>query len=138
MPSRRWYLVGLLVAVLGLGGAALYLFSRLAAIDDGVTRMVVPGETMMTLQPGTYTVFHEYSSLVDGRYYEAHDIAGLCVTVADPAGTPIALRNAIIRNLFRFIDGLPFYLIGFLVMCFSGRRQRLGDIVAGTIAVRHR
>ncbi len=38
MPGRKWYLVALLVALLGLGGAALYFFQRFAVIDAGVIR----------------------------------------------------------------------------------------------------
>jgi uncharacterized RDD family membrane protein YckC len=51
---------------------------------------------------------------------------------------PIGWGAAVIRNLFRFIDGFLFYLVGFVMICFSGKRQRLGDIVAGTIVIRHR
>jgi hypothetical protein len=84
MPSRGWYLVGLLVAIFGLGGAARYFSFRFAVIDEGVIRMAAPGETVT-------------------------------------------------RNRFRLIDGLLLYLV-----CFLNRRQWLGDIVAGTVAIRHR
>jgi uncharacterized RDD family membrane protein YckC len=50
-----------------------------------------------------------------------------------PTGGPIA-----IRTLLRAIDILPFlYLIGFTVVLTAGkRRQRLGDLAAGTAVVR--
>jgi hypothetical protein len=70
--------------MLGLLGAALYFSSCFAVIDDGVVRVVAPGETVT-------------------------------------------------HNRFRFIDGLLLYLV-----CFLNRRQWLGDIVAGTVAIRHR
>jgi uncharacterized RDD family membrane protein YckC len=57
--------------------------------------------------------------------------------VREPDGTPIGWRDAIIRNLFRIVDGFIFYLVGFLIICFTKRHQRLGDIVAGTCVVRH-
>jgi len=84
MPSCEWYLVGLFVVIFGLDGAALYFSSRFAVIDECVSRMVAPGET-------------------------------------------------VIRNLFRFVDGLLLYLV-----YFSSQRQRIGDIVAGTVVIRHR
>jgi uncharacterized RDD family membrane protein YckC len=93
MPGRKWYLVALLLVLLGLGAAALYFFPRFATIDSGVVRMVAPGETVMPLKPGAYTVFHEYSSVLGGQLYEAHDISGLRVAVATPAGAPVVLRG---------------------------------------------
>ena len=46
-----------------------------------------------------------------------------------------ALAASAIRNLLRIIDGLGFYLIGFIVANCSRLRQRLGDMCAGTVVV---
>jgi uncharacterized RDD family membrane protein YckC len=46
-----------------------------------------------------------------------------------------ALAASAIRNLFRLVDGLGFYLVGVLVAGCSRFRQRLGDICAGTAVV---
>jgi hypothetical protein len=47
------------------------------------------------------------------------------------------VREALVRNLVRVIDFLPTsYLLGGLVALISRRSQRLGDMAAGTIAVR--
>jgi len=83
MPNRGWYLVGLFVAMFGLGGAAPDFSFRFVVIDEGVIRIVAPGETVT-------------------------------------------------RNLFRFIDGLLPCLV-----CFSSKCQLIGDIVAGTVVIRH-
>ncbi|MGO8917216.1 MAG: RDD family protein [Stellaceae bacterium] len=56
--------------------------------------------------------------------------------VRERDGAPIDWRAAVIRNLFRLIDGFLLYLVGFLTICFSSKRQRFGDMVAGTIVVR--
>jgi uncharacterized RDD family membrane protein YckC len=49
----------------------------------------------------------------------------------------LTLGKALIRTLLRIIDGLPFfYLLGFIVMLVSQRKQRIGDMAAGTIVVR--
>ena len=41
------------------------------------------------------------------------------------------------RTLLRLIDGLAFYLVGLVVVLVTGeRRQRLGDLAAGTFVVR--
>lgn len=56
--------------------------------------------------------------------------------VVDEKGRPISWGQSAIRNAFRAIDGLPLYLIGFITMCVTKNRQRLGDLVAGCVVVR--
>jgi uncharacterized RDD family membrane protein YckC len=46
-----------------------------------------------------------------------------------------AFAASAIRNVFRLVDGLGFYLVGVLVAACSRFRQRLGDICAGTAVV---
>jgi len=47
-------------------------------------------------------------------------------------GSDITLKEAIVRTLFRPIDGIGLYFVGFVVAILSRRRQRIGDHVAGT------
>lgn len=58
------------------------------------------------------------------------------IRVVDVAGGRLSMRRALIRNLFRFIDGIALYLVGALVIMVTSRRQRLGDIVAGSVVIR--
>ena len=54
--------------------------------------------------------------------------------VVSSSGAPLRFHQVLMRNLFRFIDGLPaFYLIGGLCATLSPRGQRLGDLAANTI-----
>ena len=42
-----------------------------------------------------------------------------------------------IRTVLRLIDGLPFlYLVGLVCVLFNPKRQRIGDMAAGTIVTR--
>lgn len=50
-------------------------------------------------------------------------------------GDKATFKNVLIRNLFRIIDGIAFYFVGFLSALFSSRRQRLGDRFASTVVV---
>jgi hypothetical protein len=95
MPGRQWYLIALVVALAGFACAGLFFWLRFDSMSEGLIRMVAPGETVMALRPGAYTVFHEYSAVLDGRYYEARDILGMHVVVASEAGEQIALRGAL-------------------------------------------
>jgi uncharacterized RDD family membrane protein YckC len=45
------------------------------------------------------------------------------------------ISGVALRNLLRLIDGIGFYLVGFLVATFSLQRQRIGDRVGHTYVV---
>jgi uncharacterized RDD family membrane protein YckC len=61
--------------------------------------------------------------------------AGIRVIRRD--GTPITLTEAIIRNLVRVVDFLPFgYGVGIVTMFIHPQSARLGDLAAGTLVVR--
>ena len=63
-------------------------------------------------------------------------VKGLRVLRSD--GQPAPVNAVAARTVLRVIDALPnFYLVGVLVMILSGkRRQRMGDLVGGTIVTR--
>lgn len=61
---------------------------------------------------------------------------GILVQMKD--GRACGFRASFIRNLMRLIDGIGFYLVGFLVALFSKTRQRLGDRLADTMVVEER
>ena len=61
-------------------------------------------------------------------------LAGLRVT--DLEGRRITWQAAIVRNVARLLDVLPFtYLLGGILTLATKRHQRLGDLLAGTIVV---
>jgi len=58
----------------------------------------------------------------------------LGLRVVGNGGDPSSIQEALIRNLLRFVDWLPLlYLLGALTIAISSKKQRLGDIVAGTV-----
>ncbi|MBI3882218.1 MAG: RDD family protein [Verrucomicrobia bacterium] len=62
----------------------------------------------------------------------------LRLQVMDAAGLRLHFSQIVIRNLLRFVDGLPaFYLVGGLACLISKRAQRLGDLAANTIVIRN-
>jgi uncharacterized RDD family membrane protein YckC len=60
-------------------------------------------------------------------------ILGLKVLQAD--GSPATLRGAVVRNVLRLVEVEGMLLIGGLIMVNTPRRQRLGDLLGGTIVV---
>jgi uncharacterized RDD family membrane protein YckC len=56
--------------------------------------------------------------------------------VVDARGLRLAFPQVVLRNLLRFVDGLPvFYLVGGLAALLNARGQRLGDLAADTLVV---
>jgi len=52
-------------------------------------------------------------------------------------GRSLTLRDSLLRNLLRTVDWMPWgYSLGVVVMLAGSQRQRLGDLVAGTVVVR--
>ncbi len=61
------------------------------------------------------------------------------IRVVLDGGQPIGFFASAIRNLLRLIDWLPsLYLVGVVSILVTGKNQRLGDLVAGSVVVRER
>ena len=59
------------------------------------------------------------------------------IRVVSADGTPVSVRQALMRNLLRAADAVPaVYFVGVVSVLVDGRFRRLGDIVAGTLVVR--
>jgi uncharacterized RDD family membrane protein YckC len=57
--------------------------------------------------------------------------------VSTTTGRPPDLGHSLVRNLGRIIDWLPaFYFVGFVIALLTRRKQRLGDLLGGTVVVR--
>jgi hypothetical protein len=90
-PGRIWYLVAVLIGLAGWGGMAMVLFSGLSGSAERMIRVLAPGHAELTLaEQGSYTIFHEYRSMLDGRVYNVEGVSGLQVSVREK-GTGIAL-----------------------------------------------
>jgi uncharacterized RDD family membrane protein YckC len=79
-----------------------------------------------------YFIFWE---MLTGGRSPGKAMVGLRVVRRD--GRPINFRSSAVRNLMRLVDMLPAsYVVGFVAMMLSERRQRLGDTAAGTVVIR--
>src|SRR6185437_13162814 len=58
--------------------------------------------------------------------------------VGDVEGMRLQFNQIVIRNLLRFVDSLPvFYFVGGVTCWLNSKCQRLGDIAANTVVIRH-
>jgi len=58
------------------------------------------------------------------------------IRVVRADGRPAEMRDIGVRTVLRVVDSIGFYIVGLIVMLATGqRRQRLGDLAAGTMIV---
>ena len=61
----------------------------------------------------------------------------LRLRVVDARGLRLEPAQVIVRNLMRVVDALPaLYFVGGVACVLNARRQRLGDLAAGTVVIR--
>lgn len=78
-----------------------------------------------------------YHVLLEGATGQTIGKNLLRIVVVREDGEPCTYRGAAIRTAFRVVDWLPVaYLAGLVSMAVTERRQRLGDLAAGTVVVR--
>jgi uncharacterized RDD family membrane protein YckC len=82
-------------------------------------------------------IFFLYFVLLEGYLGQTVGkmLLGIKVIREDNGEVP-GIGTAVIRTLLRLIDGLFAYLVGFIVVLSSSKRQRLGDMAAHTLVVR--
>src|SRR2546423_13407962 len=114
-----------------------------AHVTSGVATTVISGGfTSFTTQttvdwPWLALLWVTYYAVLEGLFGATlgKRLAGLRVT--DLEGRRIGWRMAIVRNLARLLDVLPFaYLLGGILTLATKRHQRLGDMLAATVVVR--
>lgn len=78
-----------------------------------------------------------YHVVLEGRSGRTVGKRALGIAVRRADGGPSGYRAAALRTAARPVDWLPVgYLLGFLAIGLTARRQRLGDLAADTVVVR--
>jgi uncharacterized RDD family membrane protein YckC len=114
-------------------GLLLSPFTLFATNSDG---------SMSTYQTVSQTltylvVFLLYFTLLEGYLGQTVGkmLLGIKVIREDNGEVP-GLGSAALRTVLRLIDGIFGYLVGFIAVMASAKRQRLGDMAAHTLVVR--
>ncbi len=94
-PSRWSYILAALIVLGGLVTFGVFLFTGLTGATPAI-QVIVPGRSELRLtEPGEYTVFHEYQTLIGGQVYSTS--AGLdleCRLASAASGSSIPLAGA--------------------------------------------
>ncbi|WP_338729360.1 RDD family protein [Haladaptatus sp. DJG-WS-42] len=113
-----------------------YLFSGFGGLIGGGDEGAVAGFGLIGLFGGFLASFF-YGFLLEG-VWDGQTIGKRLfgIKVVKENGEACNMGSALVRNLLEIIDGLFYYLVGFIVMAMSDKRQRIGDRLAGTVVVR--
>ena len=114
--------------VLVVAAAVLSRWPRIAEGQSAVTLAAVSAGAVLFIAFIYYWLQEGAFGATMGK-----GIIGVHVTRQD--GSKPGLGSSAIRNAFRLLDALPFYVIGFLVALFSRGRRTLGDYAAGTFVL---
>ncbi len=73
----------------------------------------------------------------NGRQTLGKKFSGIRTVSSESFKTPDHTQ-VIIRNVLRVVDSFPgnLYIVGFVIAALTERKQRLGDILAGTLVIR--
>ena len=94
-PSALFFLLGVLVIGIGAGSFGVLIYDTVTQFGDREP-LVVPGEHRLELdETGTYDIFLEYNSVVDGQVYSnPQGVPGLTCIVREAAtGTEIPVQR---------------------------------------------
>lgn len=81
--------IGMAVISLGLIGTVVILLLGARYLTGPSFRVVIPGQTSLSLEEGVYTVYHEYNTAINGVYYGEIDIRGLSLKVTGTEKVPM-------------------------------------------------
>ncbi len=89
---------------------------------------------------GTGLLFFLYKLLLEA-FWNGQTVGKrvIGIRVVQANGMPAGFLTIAIRNLLRIVDYLPgYYIVGAVCVLATNKKQRLGDMAAGTIVVRDR
>jgi hypothetical protein len=93
MMSKKWYWVGALLVVAGIGSAVGGCRAVKAKVES-LQRVVMPARAEIALPAGDSTLYTEQRSIVDGKVYETSGEFRFSCRASDPGGGKVALENA--------------------------------------------
>lgn len=91
---------------------------------------------LLTVLPpaAIYLLYHPVLEIVMAGRTPGKRMAGIRIVTVE--GSVPGTGAIVVRNLFRFVDGLPLvYVVGLTFTIVTERHQRIGDLAAGTLLV---
>ena len=125
-------IVGIITAVLAIPlGLQMFTMSAAGLADPAVLMAQTMG--MWVLSFVLWILYFSYFESKTGQTL-GKKVVNIKVTKED--GKQPTFTDALIRNILRIIDIIGIYIIGFIVILATEKKQRIGDIAAHTVVVK--
>jgi uncharacterized RDD family membrane protein YckC len=142
VPAEATRVTGRRVVATIIDGLIFGIVYWLLALAFGDIRAQGEDANWVSNLPGWASVL--YGLFVIGYYILLEGYRGQTVgkmatgikVVSEATGMPPGIGAAAVRTVLRIIDGLFTYLVAFVTVLVSAKRQRLGDMAAHTLVVR--
>jgi uncharacterized RDD family membrane protein YckC len=118
-------------------GALVLVIAALVSLRWSAVQDLGLSQTMLIAlgAAGAILMVFLYHWLLEGAFGATMGKAIVGVRVLNQRGGMPGLRSSAVRNVFRLLDAIPFYLLGFFVAVFSPARRRIGDYAAKTVVL---
>jgi uncharacterized RDD family membrane protein YckC len=127
--DNRRVLAGIVDLAIVAAGAIVVLFAGDALSGDGSDVQGALGAVILG-----WALYYYFALESGGGQTVGKKLMNLRVVCVD--GSPVGMREVAVRTILRVIDGVGAYIVGLIVMLATGqRRQRLGDLAAGTMVI---
>lgn len=82
-PSRIFYVLSFIVLLIGIVTFTIFLITGIKSSLNTIShQVIVPGKSIIELKdPGKYTIYFEYRSVIDGKVFESDSMKGLRCTL---------------------------------------------------------
>jgi uncharacterized RDD family membrane protein YckC len=116
-------------------GMTSALFSIMGSVANPVTLASVMAlmSTLVVISLVIWILYFTYFESTTGQTLGKKMVN---IKVVREDGKKLTFAEAFLRTILRMIDGLAVYLLGFIVVLVSEKKQRIGDIAAKTVVVR--
>ena len=124
--DNRRVLAALVDLAIVFAGSVVILFAADALSGDSGEIRGALGAVILG-----WALYYHFAMESGGGQTVGKKLMKLRVVLAD--GRPAGMREVAVRTVLRVVDGIGLYIVGLIVMLVTGeRRQRLGDLAAGT------
>ena len=138
MSSLNYQGIGPRLVAQIIDGIILMIINwMLAAAMFGGFTFEVFGFAALSFMGVGMLLFLAYFIVLEGMFGATVGKMVVKLKVVREDGSACGIGPAVIRNVLRIVDALPFfYLIGLILISRSDKKQRLGDSIAKTVVVK--
>jgi len=106
-------------------------------IFAGVLSTSMSAGAVVAIMGVQWVLWLVYFTILEGSSGQTIGKRFMNIRVISADGSDLSYAQAMVRSLLRIVDSLPtLYILGIILVIVTRERQRLGDMVAGSVVIR--